>query len=117
MNDEFDGRDALVKRRYGQESLVAEVESQDTQVARYSEPWQRPYYTQFDDFLPRKMGLHASCVNGEHGRNAWCLPVTDVTHVTGGYEQVNIGLISIIEIPNYDTGEVEIFIGVEAVEE
>lgn len=105
MDNDFDGRDELVKKAYKNQSLVAKPPSQDDQVARYSDPWAPSPYSQFDDNKAGRAVLYDPCTEGIVGMRSWQVPVTGIKKhegVAAHYEQFRMGWFEIIEIPDID---------------
>lgn len=109
--EEWDGRDALVKRSFNNESLVAKPDSADDIIKRYTDPWRPAYYNRYDDINISRV-FHNSCVDGIHGMDNWLIPVMEATKITGGYEQKRLGCIEITCVPDYETGEPDILISI-----
>lgn len=109
MDEAWDGRDELVKRRFKNDSLVAKPEAADVMISKYTDPWRPAYYSQFDDIRISQV-YQESCVEGIHGLSTWIVPVKEAVKVTGGYEQQRIGVMEITSVPDYETGEYDIAI-------
>lgn len=107
MSEELDGRDELVKKTYkSRKDLVAAVNKPEKVLEGYStNPWEKAFYSRFDDLKPIREAYWKTYVDGIPGARIWHLPVTEVAqHSTTAawFDQLEVGTVIIREIPNAD---------------
>lgn len=112
FDGELDGRDPLVRKHYRQrKEMVAKLEIAEVKLAGYTDPWLPAFYSQFDDVMPGRAAYFDNRVDGIPGYRRWSIPVTEVVRVVGGFDQISLGSLEIVETPNNDgTSEITVAI-------
>lgn len=115
--DYLDGRDALVKEHFkNRKDLIPTIQTAESHVSQYHDPWGPSPYSRFDDFMPIRLGTHVPIVDHEKLVRCehWSLPVTMVDRHEGAaayYEQWSAGSLEITQTPRPD-GTFEIKLGI-----